>query len=161
MKVMTRLGAGVSVLAAGLICVSCSGDQAGNITAPSDGLERRVEGPFEFPDQPITGCSVTALDFFGDGGGMPFEVSCENMGDAVLQVLTRQYDPGGCLIGATGVVGFPGTSGHQYSFTATTSDCEYDGGSLKVCSTTLGGCTEVGLPRLQIVEPDRIRNVAN
>ena len=161
MKVLKRLGAGVSVLAVGLLCVSCSGDQAGNITAPSDGLGRKVDTPFAYHDQPITKCSVTAWDFFGNGGGMPFEISCEDMEDATLQVLTQHYGPGGCLISATGVVGFPGTSGHQYSFTATTGDCEHDGGSLKVCSTVLGGCIEVGLPRLQIVEPGRIRNSAN
>ena len=161
MKVLKRLVAAVSVLAMGLGLTSCSGERAGNITAPSDGLERKTDRPLVFDDRPIAPCSVTALDFFGNGGGMPFEVSCEDMGDAVLQVLDEQYGAGGCLIGVKGVVGFPNTSGHQYSFTAATKDCQHDGGSLEVCGTMLGGCIEIRLPALQIVDPGRIRNTAN
>ena len=88
---------------------------------------------------------------------MPFAISCEDMGDAQLQVTSVENNDAGCPVCVRGVVSFPGTTGHTYNFTAKTADCQHDGGTLKVCSTQLEGCIEVSLPLLQIVQPGHQR----
>jgi len=173
MKASWRSVAIVPVLGIALVLSSCSGDQAGLITSPSNDLNRRV--PLAEVKLPLESCRVKALDFFGigsgqsiectcdgcNGGRLPFVTSCEDMNDACVQVLSEEYNEGGCVVSVHGMVSFPGTSGHTYNFTATTSDCQHDGGMLEVCSTQLDGCVEVVLPRLQIVEPRQARNSMN
>lgn len=158
MKASWRSVTAVSLLGLSLVLSSCTGDQNGLITNPSNELNRQV--PFTHADQQLQSCTVTALDYFTDGA-MPFAVSCEDMGDALLEITKEEYNGAGCRICVRGVVSFPGTTGHRYNFTATTGDCQHDGGLLKVCSTQLEGCVEVSLPRLQIVEPGRQRGRMN
>lgn len=159
MKAGWRSIAVIPVLGIAIVLSSCSGDQSGLITSPSNSLDRRI--PFTRVDEPLRSCEITALDYFGDGGAMPFEVSCEDMGDATVEIAQQNYSDGGCMIGVRGVVSFPNTSGHQYQFTATTGDCQHDGGTLQVCSTELGGCVKVSLPMLKIVQPGNMRSRMN
>lgn len=148
----------VPLLGLSLVLASCSGDQNGLITSPSNGLSR--EAPLTHVDHPVQSCEVTALDYFGDGA-MPFTISCEDMDDAQVEVTGEEYNDAGCPVCIRGVVSFPGTTGHAYNFTATTGDCQHDGGSLKVCGTQLEGCVQVSLPRLQIVQPGHQRTRMN
>jgi len=146
------------VLGMALVLSSCTGNQSELITGPSKGLDRRV--PTRQLEPPLHSCEVKALDFFG-GDAMPFVVGCEDMYDATLQITSEEQNDAGCMVTVSGVVSFPGTTGHSYNFTASTGDCQHDGGKLKVCSSELGGCVQISLPFLQIVEPRHARSPVN
>jgi hypothetical protein len=159
MKVSQRLALTFLLVVLGLCLAACSTDPSQGIAGPADSLERRLnDGPFRPFDRPLLDCSVTALDIFGNGGGMPFELSCEDMGMAELEILREEQNENGCLVKVRGRVTFT-DNGHQYGFTASTNNCHHDGGTLVVCSAQLAGCVTVGLPHIS-VEPEQLRDAA-
>ncbi|MEW5874272.1 MAG: hypothetical protein AB1752_03715 [Candidatus Zixiibacteriota bacterium] len=156
MKVWKWIGTATLSVGVALLIAGCSGDP-GTPTSPVGSLERSVydDGPTEYMNE----CEIQAKDIFGNGGtGMPFEMSCENMGQAQYGVSRRIYDRNGCLIEVQGWMRFT-DSGHRYSFSAKTRGCDHDGGKLTVCGQTLGGCREVLLP-VALSSPTTVRGTA-
>jgi hypothetical protein len=134
-------------VALGLCLLGCSSDQSSDILGSSGRLDRKDHGAEHLLDDPnLTKCELTANDIFGVGG-MPFELTCENMAAADHVILSQTYNDAGCLVEQQGEVDFTDT-GHAYSYRAVTNGCPHDGGSLTVCSRYLGGCRTANLPRL-------------
>lgn len=154
MSAWRRIGIGtIALLTVSLSLTSCSLDPTSNPAGPSKTFDRREHGPLMTLNP--QGCNVSANDIFGDGGALPFVLSCEDMNEAEVTESTESYNLQGCMVRVAGEVYFPST-GHLYSYMATTSDCRHDGGTLKICASHWGGCTMVPLPNLTIMDVDNL-----
>lgn len=150
MSAWRRIGVGtIAILTVSLSLTSCSLDPGSNPAGPSNALDRKTD-QLTIPVNPRE-CRVIANDIFGDGGALPFTVTCEDMNEAEVTPTTASYNNNGCMVEVNGEVYFPST-GHLYTYSATTGDCQHDGGTLKVCASHWRGCTTAPLPHLSIID---------
>lgn len=154
MSAWRRIGIGtIAILTVSLSLTSCSLDPGSNPAGPSNALDRRTDELLITPNP--RDCAVIANDIFGDGGALPFIVTCEDMNEAQVTETAESYNNNGCMVEVKGEVYFPSTD-HMYSYTASTSDCQHDGGKLKVCASHWRGCTTARLPHLAIIDVNEL-----
>ncbi len=159
MKFARRFVFEAAVLSAALMLVSCSTQGPTAPTQNHQTLDRSVAPIGETPCDVKLGAPASQIM----SNGVPFEVSCEDMGTASMTIRRSFTNRFGCPVWVEGLVTCGGT-GNSYDFEMfirrAGSSCEVDGGFILISGGQLGHERMLRLPvstRLSSVT----RNVAN
>lgn len=163
MKLASRFVFTAMVVAASITVLSCT-SEGPNAPQPVSQVPQASSGPYPVVDDSARGTIVPCdlalanptADFQSDM--VPFTLSCENMSSAMTSITRRTYNKFGCLTGFEGTIYFK-KSRHSYDFevqiyrTRDGADfCAKNGGYVKVCGATLGGCIWLRLPSITSIQ---------